>query len=240
MKKIITLIIVSLFLFNGCEKKEEVIQLEINTKVINDVYEELKLNIEAEYPQINISGNSLVELTINSTIEEYVTGLIKEFKDQVILNDFVLEEFSNAFDLNSEILFKGENILSIRFDNYTYFAGAAHGLSIASVMNFDLNTGYKIELRDKFTDDNYLEIISQICIEDLKRQLTTEEYEPDLEWIESGAGPDLINYQVYAFLEKELLIVFNQYQVAPYVFGLLEVKIPYEKLGNNIKRESIK
>ena len=42
------------------------------------------------------------------------------------------------------------------------------------------------------------------------------------------------NYNCFILTDKSFIVIFNEYTVAPYVAGILEVEIPYDKLSGII------
>lgn len=51
-----------------------------------------------------------------------------------------------------------------------------------------------------------------------------------LEMLESGTHPNKYNFMDIAFKDDKLLVLFEKYQVAPYVLGEFEVEVPLEYL----------
>ena len=57
---------------------------------------------------------------------------------------------------------------------------------------------------------------------------------------ESGSARDLDNYQDFLFVPEGLQIIYDPYQVAPYVYGAVYITIPWNELGAILKSEYLK
>ena len=121
------------------------------------------------------------------------------------------------------VISAGHDVLSLMFVNFFYLGGAHPGSYHWSV-NYDFSTGQELTLGDLFIPGSpYLERISEYCIPEL-----TEKLEFDI-W-EEGAVPTPENYQVWALTSEGVLIIFDEYQVAPYAAGPQQVIVPFEIL----------
>jgi hypothetical protein len=130
------------------------------------------------------------------------------------------------------ILTSNHDILSILFSNMAYFGGAHPGTSHES-LNYDLTDRRKLELGDLFLPGSpYLEIIADYSIRSLRDQ---EQFLFD--YYEENAAPEIENYRVWSITRRGLLVIFEEYQVAPYASGPQYVLIPYDEIGFIINPE---
>ena len=53
---------------------------------------------------------------------------------------------------------------------------------------------------------------------------------PD-EIFEEGTEPVYENYSNFVLLQNDIVVIFGQYQIAPYAAGMFGVRIPYEELA---------
>jgi hypothetical protein len=128
------------------------------------------------------------------------------------------------------VLISGHPILSIVFNGSGYFGGA-HPYSWHHTINYDLSSGQLMALADLFhASSPYLQTISEYCIRDLS---TGEHYVFD-DFAEDGAAAKEENYADWAITPRGLLIIFEEYQVAPYAAGPQYVLIPYDILSEMI------
>lgn len=139
-----------------------------------------------------------------------------------------------GLNVNYAILYDQNAALSIRFDVSTYHKGAAHPLNRISVLNFLHGTAQN--LNDLFKPHtHYLSIIASLC-----QQAISEKDISDPEWIKNGtkATPEL--YKVWYFTPTGIVILFNTYQVAAYVYGEQKVSISQTILRPMMRPDVIK
>lgn len=131
----------------------------------------------------------------------------------------------------AQVLFAGgHDVLSILFEDFAYLGGAHPGTFYVA-LNYDATTGKMLSLSDLFKpNSDYLGMISSLCITEL--QTRADMLFP--EYATSGAAPLAENYQVWAVTPQGLLVVFPEYQVAPYAAGAQTVMIPYEALAGQL------
>lgn len=144
-----------------------------------------------------------------------------------------IEDFpENVEGVESEgvVLDMGHKVMSILFTNFWY-TGGAHPGTYHRAINYDFTAVKKLSLSDLFIpSSSYLYQLSEYCIQQLGEKL-------DFEVWEDGAAPLAKNYQVWTITRKGLLIVFEEYQVAPYSSGPQSVFVPYTVITNIIDPE---
>ena len=84
------------------------------------------------------------------------------------------------------------------------------------------------------SNSDYLNYISSYCIADLRSYAQKEGYNNIDDMIIQGASPDIKNFDAWNITIDSLVITFNPYQVAPYVFGIQTVSIPLNNMLNMI------
>jgi hypothetical protein len=147
-------------------------------------------------------------------------------------NPAIIYYSADPMHAKEAILTSNHDILSILFSNMGYFGGAHPGTSHES-LNYDLTDGRKLELGDLFLPGSpYLDIIADYSIRSLRDQeeLLFDDYE-------KNAASEIENYRVWSITRRGLLVIFEEYQVAPYASGPQYVLIPYDEIGFIIKPE---
>lgn len=164
------------------------------------------------YPTISTS-NAIIDSMINEKIREEV----KNFFDAVKQPDN-----SITATMSYEIPCDKNNILSIILTEYTYSEGAAHPLTFKRALNFDTRTGKLIGI------DN----IKKISREYAKADYTPKGITRKLKAYAEREGIYL--YNDFKELEKlpenfyfdenfHLHFIFQQYDVAPYAAGIIDL-----------------
>ncbi|HQY21987.1 MAG TPA: RsiV family protein, partial [Ignavibacteria bacterium] len=85
-------------------------------------------------------------------------------------------------------------------------------------------------------DIDYLNYITTICIKDLSLRLNDKD-EDNTDMILDGASADEKNFTNWSVKDDTLTIIFNPYQVAPYVYGMQDVGIPLSELMTYLDSE---
>lgn len=162
-------------------------------------------------------------------------------KIDTIKNNFVLEiteisktnegaEQTPAFEF---VLSAGDVIISdgyIGFMLSTYtFTGGAHGITRLDAVNFNTKEMKELSLEDilKPLNEDWLSKLSEASINELMkmREVKNEEFF-DENAIKTGAGMEVNNFKNFNIVDENVMIIFDQYQVAPYSSGMPKIMIP--------------
>jgi hypothetical protein len=137
---------------------------------------------------------------------------------------------------SNEILFEDENILSYSVSHATY-TGGAHGSLQVLYYTVNLDRLTTITEEDIFTP-NYQQFLTTKIIDNLmkKYQANTPE-----ELLNEGFFDvnDIAPNNNFWINNEGVHYVYNQYEIAPYSMGPIEVTIPYEDIQSIIIPESI-
>lgn len=222
-------------------------------RIIDGDRKDLNTSIKFRVPFID-KAVSQEENAFNDNMQNFVDNQMSEFVEELKqpiedITRFITVNYSittrNNWELSQNpgiiyksegivpfqdaVMFSGHRVLSVLFNNFVFFGGI-HPNTIHNAINFDFSTGQVLDIKDLFIPDSpYLEAIAEYCIRDLS---TREEYLFKEYKENASAKPE--NYRVWSMTPKGLLIIFEEYQVAPYVEGPQYVLIPYEFLENII------
>jgi hypothetical protein len=206
--------------------------LTVATQTVHEENTSPAALINAEYPVITGFKLKPEELALNQAIKKYTDDAVASFKEDIHdaipidQEPYQRSEFSSKYEIGVVT----STLVSVRFSNFMYSAGAAHPLSYVDGFNYDVSGGKPIALQDLFIANSpYLEHISEKAIADLKVQFK-DDLESLAEWIDTGAAPKNENYQTFIIKPEGLLVIFSPYQVGPYVIGTPEVLIKYSDL----------
>lgn len=137
---------------------------------------------------------------------------------------------------SNKILFEDENILSYSVEHY-YYEGGAHGSLSAIYYTIDLNNLTTITEESIFKP-NFHHLLTERIVENLmkKYDVTTPE---DL--LNEGFFDinDIAPNNNFWLNNQGVHYIFNQYEIAPYSMGPIEVTIPYQEIQSIIIPESI-
>lgn len=228
----------------SCAETQALAKFSYAAKQYHDVSKAKHYTINIKYPFFN---NIPTEDTLNALIKRNVDQTIADFKSDMEMSaaepilDLPIKEDSNTLDTNFKIYNQTKNIISIRFDNYKYYYGAAHPNTDFKVLNYDLKQNKLLTLNNLFkANTNYLQVLAEFSRKSLTDKFAKLDANNPVELQEAGLAPEFENYQVWNITPEGLLITFPAYQVAAYVFGPQEVLIPYESLNNILRDDFIK
>jgi len=196
--------------------------------LVSNTFEESGENppytITAQIPYLQGSDEARV-LLFNQLVDDLLHGDIDNFRASVLM-DAPNPPFGTGsnYELQYTLMSPPGDILSLKFDIYFYFDGAAHPNSYSLTFNYDLAAGQQLNLHQLFIPGaDYLGPIATYCIGQLSLR--------DIAYFEGGADPILENYRNWNITAAGLLISFDPYQVAAYAVGPQTVLIPYAELN---------
>ena len=215
--------------------------------VVKEESREGRYTLDVHYPELDGLRDVVVEEQVNAAIKVRVDARVAEFvagaKEiekplfpgavSTLQIEYGVEQLPEQFGAAKSEGAPTQAVLSLVFHELPYYAGAAHPSGGTTSMNIDLRTGRAIELSELFrTESKPFELLAGIARGDLQKQ-----FEPFAsksigldDWIAEGTAPKAENYEVFALRKEGLLLVFNPYQVAPYVFGERQVLVPWTTL----------
>ncbi len=251
MRKII-LLLMTLFLFSSViaepvqpENAEEDIavindDLTIEPKKLNEEKPEIPYTISAAYPEIvgeklpkgAEQFNQLIEQRIKTEVEQFKKYVKADMPHMDTLPDDVKKNTLNI-DYDVTVLEpKKHTLISVRLNTEGFQAGRAHPYHKYETITFDLTTAKTISLNELFKP-NYLRMLADYSNKKLNETLK------DKWMIDQGTKPKATNFKNWNLQSDNLLITFDEYQVAPYNFGAQEIEIPYSDLSKVISMKSV-
>jgi hypothetical protein len=128
-----------------------------------------------------------------------------------------------SYDITHQVIQSNEKFISFitRFSGYT---GGAHGFQNSIAINYDVVNKKMISI----TDLEAINDVSQQSRIILKQQFQAKgDWHDDLQnWINEGTDPtNPQNFDLFTFTDSILTVYFEQYQVAPYMYGESQVEI---------------
>ncbi len=228
MKKITLLLLLSLA-FAACETEEEPLGFidysveryyedcrpeEGNCTFINLGYPVAKNNTNAA-EKINRSINDRI-IRIVDYSEEITAESPEELAEDFITNyentkaKFPDSETPWEASVQGEVSYKGENLISVRF-NSEIFTGGAHGYAGTGFINFNPETGDEYEHSAIFNED-FIEFVEKAFRE--KQEIPKDE-------VINSTGLFFENDEFHlpnniGFTEEKVIVIYNPYEVAAY------------------------
>lgn len=241
MKKIIVFLMILIFLnptwgrfknFN-CKAFDISDTLKITTIQYSDSLADSSAYINIDYPQITGFENKQVEDKVNSFFKN-------EFEQSILWYDELKEDstdtngegynFTYSFETGFEVQFNSATFLSISLDHYQY-TGGAHGNFYSVGYNINMNNGKILTLSDIIDNDSF-DLLSYEC-----EQAILDTFEVS-SLLEAGLFEDeiaILPDQDFYIIPGALVLQFDPYEIGPYAMGVINVKIPFDKIKDIIK-----
>ena len=234
MKKLVPLL-VSLFFFFACN--EEVKPLEFETSVIDNSY---KADIEVAFDKaktnseiaqkVNTAITSEIMKSIpnsetHKTVEEALKAFDTDFTN--FKNEFPDSEQTWALAIETEVLYKTENIITMGLSAYSD-AGGAHGNDSIQFLNFNAETGELYSNEELFSDiEGFKKLAETYFLDHMKNEGSNIS--------EFFFGKSFQLPENIGFNEEGVILLYNVYEIASYNQGYTEFVIPMENVQEFLK-----
>lgn len=206
-------------------------------KRITDASASIKYTIDVSYPSFSGLSNTDTETNINSLIQKQIESDIAAFKQEVDQTEqsfggnvpIDIEKEINELFITFDVIRADDKIVSVQFKIADYQAGMDHPNNYNTVFNYNVLTDKRLTLADIFdVQSDYLSQLSTLSREQLSKRLSDNPYAG--EFINDGTTPVAENFQLVTLGPREINVIFDPYQVAPYYEGSQIVSIPYNSL----------
>ena len=178
-----------------------------------------KERLNVEYP--------IVEELANKEAQEYINAVIYNIVNTEIVNTGYYDSPRTEVTGKYKIRTNENGILSISIEIY-WFAGGAHGMTVLRSVTFDVNTGRIYRLEDLFKpNSDYVKRLSDI----IKRQIKEKDIPLIVDF--TSIDPD----QDYYIESQTLMVYFQLYELAPYVYGFVTFPIPYREIADIVRKD---
>ncbi|KAA0993912.1 DUF3298 and DUF4163 domain-containing protein [Dyadobacter sp. UC 10] len=154
-------------------------------------------------------------------------------------NDFK-KDFPDApgcweVELKGDTVMATPKVLFYQLDHYA-FTGGAHPNTFRSFHAFSAADGKEIEMQDFVADSSALLKL----VEQHFRKTEKLSADADLE----EAGYFLLNHRFalpvnYVFTQQGVLFYYNPYEIAAYARGVIKFTIPYQELGDIVRKSEV-
>jgi hypothetical protein len=198
--------------------------LKLNPQVTQEKSDQPKYEMQVRAPYLEGAAGARVE-AFNQAVDAFVESVVKSFKRSAQEAEAAALPVTQGSSLYLDYMVTGlvNGVLSVRLEAEFYTAGAAHPGHYSYTINYDVEAGKLLVLSDLFKPGaDYLKTIADYCVQDLNKRAT-------LAFVE-GAQPKAENYGRWNLQPDGLVIIFAEYQVAPYAAGQQVVLIPYSAL----------
>ena len=203
-----------------------VTQEEVDTTVIKDVAGEALIEEESMEQKEGTLKKSMEE--INAEIQVITEPFIEEFKANL-----EREEGYQSLGVKSEVIHTTQDYFTLKLICYTAEGSSAEWYYYYTI---DLNTGERLELEDIFTEGaDYVTPISENIISQMREKMAEDEM--NMYWLDDEI--EELNFKAikedqsfYLDENGNVVISFNEGDVAPMYMGVVEFTIPNEVISD--------
>jgi hypothetical protein len=182
--------------------------------------------ISVTRPKLNLLYPLVVELP-NQAVQHTINIAIANVGQRLLTEQGYPSNPMTDVTANYEIKTNQRGILSLSLINYA-FSGGAHGLTLQKSLTFDVQTGKPYSLSDQFKPgSNYIAVLSRM----IQQQIKQRDIPLLVEF--KAIRPD----QDYYIADKALIIYFQVYELAAYVYGFLYFPISVYDIQNMINED---
>jgi hypothetical protein len=214
------------------KRPEPTKQWKLLTKDFVDVNKRLRYSIQGEYPVLrglgrsrNSQFNTEIHRLISNRYADMTKPDLRELRDDIHRSPTV--EIMRTAEFNYDEMAGPSGILSIRFNESTYWWPAGGGSQNYFTINYDSQTKKILKLRDLFDPKfNHLRFLSKFCSKALQV----------MEWWADGVSPRAENFASWNITREGLVIGFQECQVSACSVGTQEVKIPFSELKSHLNK----
>lgn len=194
----------------------------------------------------NLFGEEFIAHSNDSLLLLFTNSLQADYRDNNgplvnSLDSASKYSFNNEHTVEGFSLLSDKKVYSYGIDRYV-FMGGAHGLSNRNYYNFDLKTGKLITEKDLYTANFQTalsELIKTRIIEESK-EAKGKDADPIMSLEDTDFWTEAIKPNGNFYITDESInYVFNPYEIAPYYMGQTEVTIPFGRIRNILKPNSI-
>lgn len=228
---------------NG-HKKNQVTHLYNDVDLISTTkieYAKPRIVVKAVYPQIEVPEADDGITQFNGLIQQKVQDNIADFTSRVMANrvgqiNLPKKSVKNdlLIDFDASLIKSGkQHILSVRFSIQGNITGMGKPYHQHQTLNYNLDTGEELTLENLFMPGTgYLEALSSYSAFLLDRRFPGKTYQL------SGVQPTPDNFERWNIKPNGILITFDEGQVAPAIYGVQTVLVPFHMLEAILSPES--
>lgn len=205
-------------------------QITVESKQLNYDKDSLKLNIQI--PQLYGLKNSQFEKKLNANLlkdsknrKKQIIEEAKAYNKDMIKDGLPLVSFE--YIESYSIIPTLKPYYTIEFFKYQY-SGGAHGLSNLNYIVLNTETSQFVQIKDLFKEKvNYVAIINS----HIKKQIQLRMQQGEYFFTGNDGFQSIKENQPFFINEKgDLVVVFNVYEIAPYVAGPIFFTLPFKDL----------
>ena len=224
-----------------CVARDICPEIEVKYLSSNQAWINKIVNARVNDAVVNLTGDSdapIDEITVNTDIKAVLDDFtLSQFIDMPEESDWGYSLGVEPKDLGSIALGQNESFLLNEVNSYHFTCGG-HGMGFSEDLIFDPSTKQQVTLTDMLLADKESQFKAQ-AYTDFQEQA----YAAYKSWV-ATLDEDVSSYEEdwpftlsdnVTLTEQGIDILYQQYEIAPYAYGMPVLSIPYSKLRGIIK-----
>ncbi|GEM_PF-1099932 len=196
--------------------------------------------LRVSYPVTELDAiNARMEAVTQEFIDEYrATAAETEASYQEYKKETGTEAatFITHYRQHFDVSVANDNLIFFDLVRSIHTGGTGNSYVVGYI--FNRRSGAELTIPDLFVDDSYLNRLSDLTREALAKRISKEELASDLQWVENGTAPTAENFDnIFIRGDGTVLVMFDKYQVAAGVAGVVEAVLPLASLADLIRPE---
>jgi len=215
---------------------------------------QLQGEICGDCPRIDINipnalDDSAVSEAINRSLREEIISILSFAEDEDIDSpEKAIQSFTESYkevktkfpdevpwetEIDGKVIYEDGNIITILMNSYS-FTGGAHGYASTAYLNFDKKQGAELDNWDLFDDLEGFEKYAEAKFREQEKIPEDGNINDTGFMFESDSFhlPNNIGYT-----PDGLKLIYNQYEVASYADGPIELILPYNEVNRYLKQK---
>lgn len=205
----------------------------INCPAIHISYPKVTSTVIPSEKINNLISNHIVALMNATDIKDStVAAAVAHFKAEFeqLRTDFPDAEAGYEAKVDGKINYQSDSILSVKLDSYM-FTGGAHGYASVTYLNINPKTGTLFTNEALFKDITAFNKIAEHYFREHEKISDTTKLSDAGYWFENDTFTLPENIGI---TERNCILYYNPYEVAPYSEGPLEITIPLTEIQSQL------
>lgn len=193
----------------------------------------------------NIFGDNLMP-NLKQSFDNLFKYYVEQFKELNVDmaedesdNDIIESDDKQSYtNISVDMIYRDANIVSYKNELSAYNYGSAHPAHQSIYYSFDLSNNKQLKEEDIFIE-NYQDFLNNLILEYLKMKYNVRTFDELVNEAYILCDEDEIKSNGNFYIkDSNLIYCFNEYEIAAYAAGSIEVAIPLDALSLILKADS--
>lgn len=183
-----------------------------------------------------LSPQEAVDQYLNEYTERYQSLSNYFYEDKARIEGKMPSWYWYIMNNSNKVLFQNDSLLSYAVE-YSDYEGGAHGSYRITYTNIDLNKLVTLTEEDLFAPGYFKPLTEKIMAQLMK---SYDAPAPDSLLMKGFFTlEDIVPNNNFWLDEKNIHYSYNQYEIAPYAMGVIDVSVPYTELSDILLPEGV-